>query len=123
MCDVDLPKRADVPGLVRSFAACLASVTDSRLSDVPLPRAHLPGAIAHWRSWFAARGTGLAPIADPARFNWPGYWRAVLRESGPSQQADHKTAVLMFGTPFGVMLSPQDPGLLGVAASDLPVRA
>ena len=32
------------------------------------------------------------------------------------------TAVLMFGTPSGVVLSPQDPALLGAAAADLPVR-
>jgi hypothetical protein len=32
------------------------------------------------------------------------------------------TAVLMFGTPSGVVLSPQDPSLLGCSATDLPVR-
>lgn len=122
MFDVALPETEDVPELVRSFAACLASVTETPVSDMPQPRADLPGAIAHWRTWLAARHTGLVPIAGAARFNWPGYWLAVLGDTGARQSADDGTAVLMFGTPSGVVLSPQDPTLLGAAASDLPVR-
>jgi hypothetical protein len=121
MFDVALPQTEDVPELVRSFAACLASVTETPLSEVPQPRADLPGAIAHWRSWLAGRGTGLVPIAGAARFNWPGYWLAVLG-TGDQRPADPGTAVLLFGTPSGVVLSPQDPTLLGRAASDLPIR-
>ena len=68
------------------------------------------------------RGTGLVPIANPARFNWPGYWLAVLDDMDGERPADDRTAVLMFGTPSGVVLSPQDPALLGAAATDLPVR-
>ena len=112
MIDVDLP-HAEAPTVVRSFAACLASVAETPVAEVPVPRADLRGAVAHWRSWLAGRSAGLVPIAGAARFNWPGYWIAVL---------DGGTAVLMFGTPSGVVLSPQDPGLLGVAAADLPVR-
>ena len=32
-----------------------------------------------WRNWLAQRGLGLVPIAEPARFNWPGPWLALLR--------------------------------------------
>jgi MOSC domain-containing protein YiiM len=64
----------------------------------------------------------LVPIANPARFNWPGYWLAVLGDMDGERPADDRTAVLMFGTPSGVVLSPQDPALLGAAATDLPVR-
>ena len=78
MIDVDLPQTEGIPEIVRSFAACVASVTETPLSDVPQPRADLCGAIAHWRSWLAGRGAGLVPIANPTRFNWPGYWLAVL---------------------------------------------
>lgn len=123
MIDVDLPEGDGVPEPVRSFVACLASVTETPLTEVPLPRADLPGAVAHWRSWFAGRGQGLVAIARPTAFTWPGYWLAVLGDPRrPRSSADDATVVLMFGTPSGVVLSPQDPGLLGRAATDLPVR-
>ena len=122
MIEVELPDTEGVPELVRSFAACLASVTETPLTDVPQPGADLRGAIAHWRSWLAGRGAGLVPIAQPARFNWPGYWLAVLADPAPTGATEDGTAVLMFGTPSGVVLSPQNPGLLGAAAADLPVR-
>lgn len=121
MIEVDLPRTEGVPELVRSFAACLASVTQAPLTEVPQRGADLREAIGHWRSWLAGRGAGLAPIANPARFNWPGYWLAILGDGGPADVADGETAVLMFGTPSGVVLSPQDPALLGAAATSLPV--
>ena len=122
MIEVELPDTVGVPELVRSFAACLASVTETPLTDVPQPGADLRGATAHWRSWLAGRGAGLVPIAQPARFNWPGYWLAVLGDPAPAGTTGDGTAVLMFGTPSGVVLSPQNPGLLGAAAAGLPVR-
>lgn len=122
MIDVDLPADRAVPELVRSFSACLASALETAVADVPQPQADLPGAIAHWRSWLAARGAGLVSIAKPARFNWPGYWLAVLAEAGRPGDVANQTAVLMFGTPSGVVLSPQRPDLVGAAATDLPVR-
>jgi hypothetical protein len=122
MIEVELPDTEGVPESVRSFAACLASVTETPLTEVPQPGADLRGAIAHWRSWLAGRGAGLVPIAQPARFNWPGYWLAVLGDPAPTGATEDGTAVLMFGTPSGVVLSPQDPGLLGAAAAGLPVR-
>ena len=70
----------------------------------------------------AGRGAGLVALAKPAAFNWPGYWLAVLGRPGPGAVADDATAVLMFSTPSGVVLSPLDPGLLGRAAADLPIR-
>lgn len=119
MIDVDLPEDHAVPELVRSFAACIASATETPVAEVPQPSADFAGAVGHWRSWLAGRGAGLVPLAKPSSFHWPGYWLAVLGQPG----ADDVTAVLMFGTPSGVVLSPQDPRLLGLAASDLPVRA
>jgi MOSC domain-containing protein YiiM len=122
MIEVDLPEGDGVPELVRSFAACVASVTETPIDQVPLPQADLRGAFAHWRSWLAGRGAGLVTLAKPASFNWPGYWLAVLGEARPGPTTDDATAVLMFGTPSGVVLSPQDPDLLGRAAAKLPVR-
>jgi hypothetical protein len=123
MIDVDLPHTEAVPAVVSSFAACIASVTETPMSEVPQPRADLPGAIAHWRSWLAGRGAGLVPVANAARFNWPGYWLAVLRHGrGPHSRTEEPTAVLLFGTPSGVVLSLQDRSLLGAAAADLPIQ-
>jgi MOSC domain-containing protein YiiM len=122
--EIDMPDTEEVPPVVRSFAACVASLTETPVADVPQPRADMRGAVAHWRSWLAGRGAGLVSIANAARFNWPGYWIAVLGHGrDPSRPADEAAAVLMFGTPSGVVLSPQDPSLLGSAAADLPIRA
>jgi MOSC domain-containing protein YiiM len=122
MIEVDLPQDPTVPEVTRAFAACVASVTETRIAEVPQPAADLAGAISHWRSWLAGRGAGLVTLSKPSSFNWPGYWLAVLGPPGPGVGADETTAVLMFGTPSGVVLSPQDPGLLGRAATDLPIR-
>lgn len=114
MIDVELPDGAGSP-LVRSAAACLAAVTEVPLDALPdTARLTLPEALGAWRSWLAGRGAGLVPIAEPRTFAWAGWWLAVL---------DERTCVLAFGTPPGVVLSPQDPALLGRATADLPVTS
>ena len=100
------------------FAACLASVTEVPVTDLPLPDEDLAHALGAWRTWLAERGSGLVPIADPVRFQWPGWWIAIVE-----QRAGTEVAVLAFGTPPGVVLSPQAPELLGRATAELPVRA
>ena len=121
--DVSLPG-APGPELTRSFAACIASVVEVPVAEFPLYPLELSSAIGRWRSWLTGRGLGLVSLASPDKFNWPGYWIAVLGEQdrgwydGPEGQA----AVLIFGTPSGVVLSPQAAGLLGRAAADLPVQ-
>jgi MOSC domain-containing protein YiiM len=122
MIDVALPEDQAVPEVTRSFAACIASVTETPIAEVPQPRADLYGAISHWRTWLAGRGAGLVTLGKPSSFNWPGYWLAVLGRPGPRADADDATAVLMFGTPSGVVLSPQHPSLVGRAATELPIR-
>jgi MOSC domain-containing protein YiiM len=121
--DVALPDEPDLPLLTRSFGACLASAIEIPLARLPLPRMELLGAVARWRSWLAGSGRGLVPIADAAKFNWPGYWIALLSTPAPNSDAgEDRTAVLMFGTPSGVVLSPQEPSLLGRASLELPVQ-
>jgi len=116
--DIALPDDlGDAPPLTRSFAACLASVIEVPVAQVGVRRLELPQAIARWRNWLAGRGLGLVPIAGAERFNWPGYWIGVIDNAEAGQ-----VAVLMFGTPAGVVLSPWDPALVGQAARDLPVR-
>jgi hypothetical protein len=120
--DVAMPDDfGDAPILSRSFAACLASVTEVPVAQLRVGRLELPEAIARWRNWLAGRGLGLVPIAGAERFNWPGYWIGIVDDPGPDHGAG-QVAVLMFGTPSGVVLSPENPALLGQAARDLPVR-
>jgi MOSC domain-containing protein YiiM len=89
------------------------------LGEVPQQEENLRAAVAQWRTWLAARGVGLVPIANASRFQWPGYWIAVL---AGTPELKEQTAVLMFGSPSGAVLSPQSSSLLGQAAADLPVE-
>jgi len=117
--DVELPRGPAAAALVRGFAACLASVTEVPVTELPLPDAALPHALGAWRTWLAEHGSGLVPIADPVRFQWAGWWIAVVEEpAGPGAEL----AVLAFGTPPGVVLSPQAPALLGRATAGLRIR-
>jgi len=121
--EVSLPS-APGPELTRSFAACIASAVEVPVAQFPLHAHELPSAIGRWRSWLAGRGLGLVSLGSPGKFNWPGYWLAVLGEQDRRwyDGLDGQAAVLMFGTPSGVVLSPQAAGLLGRAATDLPVQ-
>jgi MOSC domain-containing protein YiiM len=119
MRDVRLPPDTAQPRIVHSFRACLAAVLEISLGDVPQHQDNLRAAVAQWRTWLAGRGVGLVPIANASRFQWPGYWIAVLAGTPESQE---QTAVLMFGSPSGAVLSPQNSALLGQAAADLPVE-
>ncbi len=108
MIQTDLPGGPASP-LVRGLAACLSSVTElpiaqlSQVEDQPVTHA-----LAAWKSWLAGRDFGMVPIADPRSFQWAGWWVAVVDHSnspladGPQRQV----AVLAFGTPPGIVLSP-----------------
>jgi len=112
--------------VVRGLAACLSSVTEVPLAELPafdnLSATH---ALAAWKSWLAGRDFGIVPIAEPRSFQWAGWWIAVVEHSdsplvdGPQDQI----AVLAFGTPPGIVLSPQDPTLLGHATTDLDISS
>jgi MOSC domain-containing protein YiiM len=119
MLDVGLSPDTAGPRIVDSFRACLSSVLEIPLGEVPQQEANLRDAVAQWRTWLAGRGVGLVPIANASRFQWPGYWIAVLAGTPESKE---QTAVLMFGSPSGAVLSPQNSPLLGRAAADLPVE-
>ena len=117
MIDTDLPTAPGVGALTRGFAACLASVTEIPVRELPLPHGDLSTAVAAWRTLLAGRDSGLVPIADPTRFQWPGWWIAVVR-TGVTE-----VATVAFGTPPGIVLSPQDPTLLGQPTAELPITA
>ncbi len=126
MKDLDLPEG---PGsaLVRGAAACLSSITEVPLDELPPLTGEEPltHALAAWKTWLAGRSSGLVPIADPRSFQWAGWWLAVV-DGSASPLADGpqgQVAVVAFGTPPGVVLSPQDPALLGRATADLPISS
>jgi len=119
MLDIGLSSDTAAPQIVDSFRACLSSVLEIPLGEVPQDEESLRAAVGHWRTWLAGRGVGLVPIANASRFQWPGYWIAVLAGTPESTE---QTAVLMFGSPSGAVLSPQNSALLGRAAADLPVE-
>jgi hypothetical protein len=122
--DVELPDGPDATALPRGFAACLASVTEMPVGDLPLHDDDLAQALGRWRAWLAERGSGLVPIADPVRFQWAGWWIAVVDAADPAVGSGVDApgvAVLAFGTPPGVVLSPQSPALLGRATAELRI--
>jgi hypothetical protein len=120
--DVELPPGPATAALVRGFAACLASVTEVPVADLPLPDDDLAHALGAWRTWLAGHGSGLVPVADPERFQWAGWWIAVVDDPADGPTGPAEVAVLAFGTPPGVVLSPQAPALLGRATADLRIR-
>ncbi len=117
MDDTDLPTAPGVSALTRGLAACLASVTEVPVAELPLPPGNLSSAVGAFRTWLAGRDSGLVPIADPMRFQWPGWWIAVVRT------ADTDVATVAFGIPPGIVLSPQDPTQLGRVTAELPSTA
>jgi MOSC domain-containing protein YiiM len=119
MRDVELSADSVEPRIVDSFRACLSSVLEIQHGEVPQDEENLRAAVAQWRTWLAGRGVGLIPIAHASRFQWPGYWIAVLAGTPESKE---QTVVLMFGSPSGAVLSPQNSALLGRAAADLPIE-
>ena len=119
MLDVGLSPDSVGPRIVDSFRACLSSVLEIALGEVPQHQESLRAAVTQWRTWLAGLGVGLVPIANASRFQWPGYWIAVLAGTPESEE---QMAVLMFGSPSGAVLSPQSSALLGRAAADLPVE-
>ena len=83
-----------------AFAACIAHV----LGDLgtPPPRPETADPLPIWRSWLAGRGFALVDVVDPARFQMPGYWIAVLRPDGGVPRP-----VVMFGSPSGAVFDPR----------------
>ena len=86
----------------RSVAACLASILELDVAEVPLPGERHPQPWTVWRQWLGQRGLGLVPIADPANFDWPGPWLAMARAA----DGDGRVGAVAFGAPPGLAWSP-----------------
>jgi hypothetical protein len=83
-----------------ALRACLAQLLGVPVAALPAPAG--PDPLPALRSWLSQRDRGLAGVADPARFSWPGFWLARIRDApaGPLRW------VLMFGVPSGVVFDP-----------------
>jgi len=103
--------------VVSSFARCLAVLLDIPVADVPQQDAEWGDWTGQLRQWLARRHLGLVRLASATTFEWPGYWIAVAKLNDSPRDA----AVLMFGSPSGVVLSPADEALVGRPASDLAI--
>jgi MOSC domain-containing protein YiiM len=110
--EVPLPSTAPAgePPETTAFRACVATILELPLERIPRPR---PGedpatgwSISRWLGEF---GLGLAPLAEPATFSWPGPWIARLRPDADGR----RRPVVMFGVPSGVVWDPA-----GVTAPD-----
>lgn len=98
-----------LPLETESFLACIASILELDVEDLPRPGADedaaAPGTISRW---LGSLGLGVAPIREPASFSWPGPWIARLR-AAPSGEL---RSVVMFGVPSGVIWDPADPDVI-----------
>lgn len=88
--------------LSRSVAACLAAILEIDVARVPMPDDGHPEPWTVWRNWLAERALGLVPVADPAAFNWPGPWLALL----PAADGAGHVAAVAFGSPPGIAWHP-----------------
>jgi hypothetical protein len=83
---------------VTDFAAELRECLEVILGEVP-PEPEYE-ALLFYKHWLGGRNLGLAPVASPARLDWPGHWLARVRT------ADGDHAVVMFGSPSGPLHDP-----------------
>ena len=86
----------------RSVAACLAAILELDASGVPVPGERHPQPWTVWRQWLGQRRLGLVPIADPANFDWPGPWLAMVRAA----DGEGCVGAVAFGAPPGLAWSP-----------------
>ncbi len=88
-----------IPLEAASFLACVATILELRFEDLPRPAEGADPATGWGMSrWLGGLGLGLARIADPQTFSWPGPW--IARVAGPERY------VVMFGVPSGVVWDP-----------------
>jgi hypothetical protein len=85
-----------------SFAACVATILELALDDVPEPAAGED--VSGWRvmRWLAGLGLGLVPVAEPTQFAWAGPWIGLARPAGGGD----RRAIVMYGVPSGVAWDP-----------------
>ncbi len=84
----------------------MATILDLRFEDLPRPPSDEDPATGRTLTrWLGGLGVGLAPIADPASFSWPGPWIARLRTPRSALRS-----VVMYGVPSGAVWDPAGLG-------------
>jgi MOSC domain-containing protein YiiM len=83
-----------MPGFDEELRECLGVILGA------LPPEPEYDAFLFYKHWLGGQNLGLAPVANAAGFDWPGYWLARVRTTG----SDH--AVVMFGSPSGPLHDP-----------------
>ena len=77
-----------------TFAACVATILELPLGEVPQPTPGQNPATGWTISrWLGGMGLGLVPVADAATFSWPGPWLARVR----SVDSEDVRCVVMYG--------------------------
>jgi MOSC domain-containing protein YiiM len=95
MREVPLPE-SELPLGTASFLACLATILELPVEDLPRPSAGEDPTGWTVSRWLGGLGLGLARIAGPGTFSWPGPW--IARAGG--------RFVVMYGVPSGVVWDP-----------------
>ena len=81
------------------LAACIASILELPLDDLPPIEAEDPFRIERWRGWLADRGWDMLILnVPPAEFAEGGYWAPGGYWIGTFEQGDGYHAVVMRAT-------------------------
>lgn len=84
----------------------MATILELRIDELPQPGPDEDPATGFTVSrWLGGLGVGLAPLADPGSFSWPGPWIARVRS-----RAGGRRSVVMYGVPSGIVWDPGGPG-------------
>jgi MOSC domain-containing protein YiiM len=83
-----------------TFAACLATILEVPLEEVPEPAAGEELAGFRTMRWLGGLGLGLVPVEDAESFSWAGPWIGLVPGGG------ERRAVVMYGVPSGVAWDP-----------------
>lgn len=84
----------------------MATILELRFADLPHPGPREDPATGFTVTrWLGGLGLGLAPLADPGSFSWPGPWIARIRSA-----SGERRSVVMYGVPSGVVWDPTGAG-------------
>ncbi|MGI8714109.1 MAG: MOSC domain-containing protein [Solirubrobacteraceae bacterium] len=94
-----------------SFLACLSHILELEPARLPCPDDDEDPA-GGWTvsRWLGGLGMGIARLADPQAFSWPGPWIARVRPGESATELAQTRFVVMFGVPSGVVWDPAGDG-------------
>lgn len=94
-----------------SLTACISYVLEIEPAAIAQPAADEDPA-GGWTvsRWLGGLGMGIARLADPASFSWPGPW--IARVDAPESEPRY---AVMFGVPSGVVWDPAGDGRVDAA--------